>query len=198
MNSDNPKNQNRFREITIPGDVLDDERLSDGAKIMYGKIARLSYKEGHCWASNSFLDGTKTGRNASRFITELKTAGYIDIKNERSKYREIRICRVESKVNIANSGGVESSDADSGGEPTPPNLADLNPQPRRIRRSNIANSGGQTLLDSTNLNSTTASSPKPQKYIKILSTAELPPNRTMKNRPAAEKKQKQTLSPLKN
>jgi rubrerythrin len=108
-----------FREITIPGDVLDDVNLSDGAKIMYGKIARLSWKNGFCSASNYFLDGTKSGRNASRFIAELKNGGFILIENEKSKFRKIRICSVESRIkgfHIANSGDVENF-------PTSPNLA---------------------------------------------------------------------------
>ena len=155
MTDNNSKEKNlRFREITIPGDVLDHEMLSDGAKIMYGKIARLSYKEGYCWASNSFLDGTKSGRNASRFIAELRKYGFIEIKNDRSKYREIWICSVESRVKNVN---IEENS-------TPPDSAKLNVH-RHFRRSYIASSGGvyiansgeQTLQDSTNINSTSSS-----------------------------------------
>jgi len=155
------KKTNLFREITIPGDVLDDENLSDGAKIMYGKIARLSLKNGFCNASNYFLDGTKSGRNASRFIAELKNAGFILIENDKSKFRKIRICPINSKVYIANSGEVEKIStspnlaelnyiANSGeveNNPTSPNLAELNPLHRQIRRGEtvyIANSGEQT------------------------------------------------------
>jgi len=163
--------------------VLDDERLSDGAKLTYGKIARLAFKTGECWASNSFLDGTKTGRNSSRFIAELKNAGYIVIENEGSKYRKIKICPIKSVVNtstspnsagsnlqpcqilddnLANSGEVEN-------ESTSPNSARLISRPRQSRRGNLANSGGvhlansgdRTSLDSTNLN-LTASSRSPE------------------------------------
>jgi len=88
--------------------VLEDERLSDGAKIMYGKIARLSAADGRCWAGNSFLDGTKSGRNASRFVAELRDTGYILIENDKSRFRKIRICGIESKINPANSGDVEN------------------------------------------------------------------------------------------
>ena len=88
--------------------------------------------DGYCWASNSFLDGTKSGRNASRFIAELRNSGYISIKNERSKSRKIRICQVDSKVNPANSGDVEGSEnanlANSGEVEGPEN-------------ANLANSG---------------------------------------------------------
>ena len=67
----------QFREITIPGDVLEDDNLPDGAKILYGKIARLSYKNGYCWASNEALSGTKSGKTASRNIRLLEKCGYI-------------------------------------------------------------------------------------------------------------------------
>jgi len=109
-------NENRFREITIPGDVLCDGRLSDGAKIMYGKISRLSLKTGFCPAGNSFLDGTISGRNASRFIAELKESGYIVIENEKSKYRKIFICPIDSMA----------YPADADGDSTSPNLAGSN------------------------------------------------------------------------
>ena len=152
---------NYFREITIPGDVLNDENLSDGAKIMYGKIERLSFKNGFCNASNYFLDGTKSGRNASRFIAELKNAGFIFIENDKSKFRKIRICPINSKVHIANSGEVEKIStspnlaelnyiANSGeveNNLTSPNLAESKPLHRQIRRGEtvyIANSGEQT------------------------------------------------------
>jgi hypothetical protein len=179
-----------FREITIPGDVLDDERLSDGAKLMYGKIARLAFKNGYCWAGNSFLDGTKTGRNASRFIAELKNSGYITIENEGSKLREIRICPIDSRLNNstspkmaklnsqpdqlsednpASSGGVNFNSPDNFENSTSPNVAGLNPQPRQIRQGNLAVSGDvhlakngdRTLQDSTNLLNTAAAAPQP-------------------------------------
>jgi hypothetical protein len=140
---------NFFREITIPGDVLNDTRLSDGAKILYGKIARLSLLDGCCWSSNAFLDGTKSGRNASRFIAELRNSGYVSVVNERGKNRRIKVCRVDSKANPAkfgdvgesertnpaNSGNVEAlesianpaefGDVDEFGENTPANSGDV-------------------------------------------------------------------------
>jgi len=167
LKTNNEEETNCFREIIIPGDVLDDDNLSDGAKLMYGKIARLAYKTGECWSSNSFLDGTKSGRNSSRFIAELKKTGYIVIENEGSKYRKIKICPIKSKINnftspnlaglpdnyenstspilagsdyLANSGEVEKS-------PTSPILAGSEPLPRQIRRGEnpyLANSGDKT------------------------------------------------------
>jgi hypothetical protein len=66
-----------FREIVIPGVILDNDNLPDSAKILYGKIARLSYKNGYCWASNSTLSGTKSGNTASRNVKLLEKFGYI-------------------------------------------------------------------------------------------------------------------------
>ena len=71
---------------------------------MYGKIARLSYKEGFCWASNTFLDGTESGRTASRQIAELKEAGYISVIIKSNFEREIRICDVASTIPLAKNG----------------------------------------------------------------------------------------------
>jgi hypothetical protein len=156
----------RFREITIPGDVLDDNELSDGAKIMYGKIARLSFKNGRCWAGNSFLDGTKSGRNASRFIAELKKAGYIAIENENSRKRTIKICSVNSRISEKNKETGDNLDFS-----TSPNLA-MSDKPRQNWRSNPANSGDVTSpnlatehLNITNLKRTAAAagSDPPQK-----------------------------------
>jgi len=117
---------NYFREITIPGDVLENENLTDGAKILYGKIARLSYREGYCWASNAFLDGTKSGRNASRFIAELKSAGYVVVQGK-GKNRNIKLSQIESNAtNLAKNGDDE-----------PDNLAKNGSEPRQFWRQNI-------------------------------------------------------------
>ena len=131
-------------------------RLSDDAKIMYGKIARLSLLDGYCWSSNSFLDGTKTGRNASRFIAELRNSGYVSIENERSKSRKIRICRVYSRFNLANFGEVinpENANLANFGEVVNPENANLanfggvvNPE-----NANLANSGGVEEPENANL-----------------------------------------------
>jgi hypothetical protein len=88
-----------FREITIPGDVLDDDRLSATAKLLYGKIARLAYKNGYCWASNKFLDGTKSGNTASHNIKELEKCSYVACVYENDgRDRKIYICDVDSRV----------------------------------------------------------------------------------------------------
>jgi hypothetical protein len=89
----------KFREIVIPGDVLDDENLSDGAKILYGKIARLSYKSGYCWASNSTLSGTKSENTASRNVKMLEKFGYVKcVYENKMQDRKIYICKIDSHI----------------------------------------------------------------------------------------------------
>ena len=127
--------------------MLDDNRLSDGAKLLYGKIARISFVDGYCWASNAFLDGTKSGRNASRFISELRGAGYIVMEKERSKFRKIRISAVESRVNPANSGEVENPErahsANSGEVENPERAHSANfGEVENPERAHSANFGG--------------------------------------------------------
>ena len=109
---------------------------------MYGKIARLSLLDGCCWSSNSFLDSTRTGRNASRFIAELKDSGYISIENERSKSRKIRIYRIDSKINLANFG-----DVDEFGKNNLANSGDV----EESENANLANSGDVEETENANL-----------------------------------------------
>jgi hypothetical protein len=81
---------------------------------MYGKIARLSYKTGFCWASNKFLDGTKSGNTAGRQIQELIKAGYLVSRTGEKGNRLLYISEVSSKV--------EALHPIENGDPPPPNL----------------------------------------------------------------------------
>jgi hypothetical protein len=126
--------KNDFREITIPGDILDDDRISDGAKILYGKIARLSYKTGYCWASNKFLAGIKTENTARRHIKELIDAGYLKSVFDAGGTRKLYICEINSKI---------EDDTPPSEMSTPPTKNDGVPP---IKNEH------QTLQDITNLN----------------------------------------------
>jgi len=74
-----------YREITISGDLLEDDRVPDSAKILYGKIARLSYKEDHCWTSKEILIKSPS-------IKIPKNCGYIRTIEDR-----IYICNIANK-----------------------------------------------------------------------------------------------------
>lgn len=67
--------------INIPDYILYDNRLTLGARIMYGEIDAFCHKEGHCWATNrrfAELYG-KTKTTISKWIAELQSYGYISI-----------------------------------------------------------------------------------------------------------------------
>lgn len=53
MESVKEKTMNYF--TIIPSEIENDDRLTHGAKYLYGKIKALSTKEGFCWASNKYL-----------------------------------------------------------------------------------------------------------------------------------------------
>ncbi|MDR0637359.1 MAG: helix-turn-helix domain-containing protein [Spirochaetaceae bacterium] len=78
-----------FKRIVTPGYMLEDDRIGPADRETYGKLLRLSFKKGYCWPSNSALDGTESGRTASRQITNLEKAGYIKVKNSKGKKRKI-------------------------------------------------------------------------------------------------------------
>jgi len=136
---------NKFREIMIPGDILDDESLSDGARIIYGKIARLSYKDGYCWANNEFLSGVKSKRTASRFIAELQAAGYIKILTGKSKKRKIVLCEIISKTTIIDNSGYDNkNNIDKNGDDKAPIIDKLDTDHRQICPQIIDKFGDRT------------------------------------------------------
>jgi hypothetical protein len=99
-----------FRQIVIPAHILDDDRLSDGAKITYGKLCRLSLKKGYCWPGNSSLDGTESGHTAARHIKELVDLGYIKV--DKKPYRKRKISATELGIVAEN----ETSEGTKNGE----------------------------------------------------------------------------------
>jgi hypothetical protein len=65
----------------IPASVRYDERLSASAKLLYGEITALTYKEGFCWASNSYfakLYGVSP-RAVRMMIEKLKKTGHVKV-----------------------------------------------------------------------------------------------------------------------
>jgi hypothetical protein len=63
----------------IPSEILDDERLSGNAKLLYAKISALTKKTGFCWASNAYLARQRRTdeRTVRRWLAELRDAGHI-------------------------------------------------------------------------------------------------------------------------
>lgn len=123
------KKSHDFRYIQIPVDLYLDEKISDGAKLLYGRIASFCGKDGKpCYASNSYFEEEgKSERSVTRYISELCEAGYVRREIERNDKQEIIkrqlfICEVSSKMAIPidkngdtpiDKNGVESITKDS-------------------------------------------------------------------------------------
>lgn len=65
--------------INIPSKVLHNKNLKPNSKILYGEIARLSKKDGYCYASNKYLGELLNinEKSVSRLLKELKDGKYI-------------------------------------------------------------------------------------------------------------------------
>ena len=82
--------------IMIPASVLDDGKLSEPCKMLYGYIVLLAARPGYCFASNGYLARkfNKAPRTIVRWLSELRELGYIDIcegKNENTGRKQRRI-----------------------------------------------------------------------------------------------------------
>ncbi|MDR3598777.1 helix-turn-helix domain-containing protein [Clostridium sp.] len=71
----------------IPANVRYDEKITLGAKMMYGEITALSSKEGFCWASNNYFAKLyKVHKNTiQNWIKSLKDSGYIRLDTKQSQ-----------------------------------------------------------------------------------------------------------------
>jgi hypothetical protein len=75
--------EKRSSYAVIPCYIMDDEKLHDGAKMLYARISMYS-QEGRCWASNRHLSekhGVDT-RTIQRWLKQLSDEGYIEIEVE--------------------------------------------------------------------------------------------------------------------
>lgn len=65
--------------INIPSKVLHNKNLKPNSKILYGEIARLSQKDGYCYASNKYLGELLNikEKSVSRLLKELKESGLV-------------------------------------------------------------------------------------------------------------------------
>ncbi len=73
------KRKEHTQFLIIPLSVADDERLYDGAKILYGRIHALCRKEGFCWATNEYfaMQHGKGVKTIGRWLRNLEDSGYI-------------------------------------------------------------------------------------------------------------------------
>jgi hypothetical protein len=92
----------------ITANVRYDEKITLGAKMMYGEITALSSKEGFCWASNEYFAKLyKVHRNTiQNWIKSLKESGYIRLDTKQSQsgsYRKIYLIPQSQKFVIGQS-----------------------------------------------------------------------------------------------
>lgn len=68
--------------ILIPGAVLENDNIPDGAKILYGMILSLANgtSDGRCFARNSYLAKNlhTTERTAQNYLEALRNEGFIE------------------------------------------------------------------------------------------------------------------------
>lgn len=65
--------------IAIPANVMHDERLPFGARLLYGDITALCNEEGYCEVGNKYFADlyNVTDRTIRAWISSLVTNGYI-------------------------------------------------------------------------------------------------------------------------
>ena len=66
----------------IPNHVLEDTRLSFGARIVYAMLLRYAWSRNYCFPGQDTLakDMGTTDRQIRNLLTELKALGYLEIK----------------------------------------------------------------------------------------------------------------------
>ena len=82
--------------VIITGPVLDQRKLADSAKILYGRVRSLSDREGYCWASNHYLAEISgcSERTIARLLAQLEEFGFIEmdeVPSDKKGGRERRI-----------------------------------------------------------------------------------------------------------
>lgn len=101
----------------IPANVRYDSKLKANAKLLYGEITSLTDKTGECWATNDYFAElyNVNKETISRWISQLKEYGYIDVqilRKEENKEIEKRVIKI---VNVAVNNRTETQE-----EPVPP------------------------------------------------------------------------------
>jgi hypothetical protein len=119
-----PQNQSRpaFYAV-IPADVRYDDRLPQGAKLLYGEITALCNMKGFCWSRNPYFANLyqKDERTINRWLKALKDGGHISISYTfipGSKEVDERIIRISNPAARPEKDGKGSAAAppEDGGE----------------------------------------------------------------------------------
>ena len=81
----------------IPLSIKNNKNLSSNAKLLYGDIQLLCYKNGFCFASNKHLGDilSVTERTITRLLSELEKNNYIKIEYSRNKRKIYLVSRVD-------------------------------------------------------------------------------------------------------
>ncbi|WP_308619001.1 helix-turn-helix domain-containing protein [uncultured Eubacterium sp.] len=68
--------------IIIPKNILNNNQLKAGAKLLYGNIYSLCLKKGYCWANNEYFakEHNISARAVQNYIADLTKFGYISTK----------------------------------------------------------------------------------------------------------------------
>lgn len=76
-----------IKYINIPSNLLFDKNVSSFAKLLYGELCVLSYKNGLCKVSNGFLTDANncSTRKIIRALNSLKENGYISVEEYPSR-----------------------------------------------------------------------------------------------------------------
>lgn len=82
----------------IPLSIKNDTKLSSNAKLLYGDIQLLCYKNGYCFATNKHLAESisVTERTITRILGELEDNNLIKIVYSKNKRNIYLVSRVES------------------------------------------------------------------------------------------------------
>lgn len=79
--------------LKIPMSLADDLSIGHSSKMLYGRLLLLSYKEGYCYADNSYL-GKLIGvgsRRITYLLKELSDNNYITMEYKHRFQRKIYI-----------------------------------------------------------------------------------------------------------
>ena len=77
--------------IIVPEDILTNNSLQMGARLLYGDILSLCKKEGFCWASNAHFVARYgvSMRTISRWIVDMERAGVVSCEVRNNNERTI-------------------------------------------------------------------------------------------------------------